>query len=107
MEDNIMGKVLNLAGLVDYQSGSIVSRALIKKDTGNVTLFAFDKDEALSEHTAPYDALVHVIDGSAEITIEGKIYKVISNEFIIMPANKPHAVKARERFKMALIMIRS
>ncbi len=107
MDNNIIGKTLNLAGLIEYQTGSVVSRTIIKKDVGTVTIFAFDKDEALSEHTAPYDALVYVVDGKAHVTIEGQPFEVGIGEFIIMPANKPHAVKARDKFKMALIMIRS
>jgi quercetin dioxygenase-like cupin family protein len=84
-----------------------VSRTLIDKKTGTVTLFAFDKQQGLSEHTAPYDALVQIIDGEAEVTISGKKHQLKQGEMIIMPANKPHALKAIERFKMMLVMIRS
>lgn len=93
--------------LVDYQSGSVVSRTLIKKETGTVTVFAFDAGEGLSEHTAPFDALVHVIDGEADITIAGEPHQVKEGEMIILPANKPHALKAEKRFKMLLVMIKS
>jgi len=93
--------------LVDYQPGAIVSREIISKKTGRVTLFAFDAGEGLSEHTSPYDALVNVLEGEADITIAGKVHRVKAGELIIMPANQPHALKAVGRFKMALIMIRS
>jgi quercetin dioxygenase-like cupin family protein len=97
----------DLRELTDYQQGAVVSKEILKKDTGSVTLFAFDKGQGLSEHTAPFDALVSIIDGSAEITIEGVAYQVRAGEIIIMPAHKPHALKAVERFKMMLVMIRS
>jgi len=98
---------INPGDLVDYQSGSVVSRTLIKKETGTVTVFAFDAGEGLSEHTAPFDALVHVIDGEAEITIAGEPHQVKEGEMILLPANKPHALKAEKRFKMVLVMIKS
>lgn len=91
---------------VDYSNGGIVSKNVIKKDTGNISLFAFDAGEGLSEHTAPFDALIQVIEGNAEIIIDGKSYLLDSGDAIIMPANIPHAVKASERFKMILTMIR-
>ncbi len=91
---------------VDYSDNAIVSKTVIKKDTGNVSLFAFDKGEGLSEHTAPFDALIQVIDGTAEIIIDKKSYFLVANESIIMPANIPHAVKAKEKFKMILTMIK-
>jgi quercetin dioxygenase-like cupin family protein len=97
------GKVLELAA---YQAGAVVSREIIKKETGTVTVFAFDKGEGLSEHTAPFDALVHVLDGVAEITIGGTPHRVGKDEMIIMPANISHALNAVERFKMVLVMIR-
>ena len=100
-------KVLSAAGLVDYQDGSVVSREIHKKGTGTVTVFAFDAGQGLSEHTAPFDAMVHILDGEAEITIAGTSYQVGSGELIIMPAGKPHSLKAVKRFKMMLIMIRS
>lgn len=94
----------NLVDLVDYQDGSIVSKEIIKKEKGTVTLFAFDKGQGLSEHAAPFDALVYVFEGLAEVMISGKPYSLKAGEVIIMPANKPHALKARERFKMLLVM---
>jgi quercetin dioxygenase-like cupin family protein len=99
--------VVNLADSVDYQEGSVVSKQLVKKDTGNVTLFAFDQGQGLTEHTAPYDALVYIAEGEAEITISKKPYVLKSGEMIIMPANQPHALKALQKFKMLLVMIRS
>jgi quercetin dioxygenase-like cupin family protein len=105
--ENISGKVVELAGMVDYQSGSIVSRTVIDKPSGTLTLFAFDKWQGLSEHTAPYDALVYLLDGEAEITISGKPHTVKKDEIIIMPANAPHALRASNRFKMMLVMIKS
>jgi len=103
----IKGKVLKLNELIDYQDDSVVSREIIRKDTGTVTLFAFDRGQGLSEHTAPFDAMVQVIDGEAEITISGESNRVAAGEMIIMPANEPHAVMAVEPFKMLLTMIRS
>lgn len=100
-------EVLNMAELVNYQDGSVVSRQITKAEAGNVTLFAFDQDQELSEHTAPFDALVQVLDGKAEIKISGKAFPVETGEAIIMPANEPHAVKALTRFKMLLTMIRN
>lgn len=93
--------------LVDYQAGSIVSREILKKNTGKVTLFAFDAGEGLSEHTSPFDALVHLVEGEAEITIAGKPNRLSDGDLILMPANEPHALKALKRFKMILTMIRS
>jgi quercetin dioxygenase-like cupin family protein len=93
--------------MVDYQKGSIVSRELISRKTGTVTLFAFDEGQGLSEHTAPFDAMVQILDGEAEITITGKPFHLKAGEMVIMPANKPHALKAAKRFKMILTMIRS
>jgi len=104
---SLIGQVLKLSGLVAYQDGSVVSRTLIDKPKGTVTLFAFDKGEGLSEHTTPFDALVYVVDGAAEVTISGEAHVVNAGEMIIMPANEPHALRAAERFKMALVMIRS
>ncbi len=97
----------NAGGLVDYQPGSIVSREILKKTTGKVTLFAFDAEEGLSEHTSPFDALAQIVEGEAEITIAGKPNRVRAGELILMPANQPHALKALQRFKMILTMIRS
>ena len=99
-------QILQLTGMVAYQSGSVVSRQITKAEAGNVTLFAFDEGQELSEHTATYDALVHVLEGEAEVIVSGLPYKLKSGEAIIMPANEPHAVKAVSRFKMLLTMIR-
>ncbi len=106
MED-IKGNILKTADLIEYQDGSVVSREIIKKDTGTVTIFAFDKGEGLSEHTAPFDAMVQIIDGKAEITISGNKNILETGEMIIMPANEPHALTALEKYKMVLTMIRS
>jgi len=95
-----------VADLVQYQAGSVVSRTLVKKPTGTVTAFAFDQGEALSEHTAPFDALAFVVDGEAEITIGGEPHRVKTGELLTLPAGRPHAVKALTRFKMVLVMIR-
>ena len=92
--------------LVTYQDGAIVSRQITKADAGNVTLFAFDKDQELSEHTAPFDALLQVLEGEAEIKISSKPYQLKTGDAIIMPADEPHAVRAVQRFKMLLTMIR-
>ena len=99
-------EILRLAELVAYQDGSVVSRQITKADAGNVTLFAFDQDQELSEHTAPFDALVHILDGEAEIKISGKAFRLETGEAIVMPANEPHALKATTPFKMVLTMIR-
>src|SRR5688500_17485142 len=99
-------EILHLAELVAYQDGSVVSRQITKADAGNVTLFAFDKEQELSEHTAPFDALVYVLEGDAEITISGKAFHLKNGNAIIMPADEPHAVRAISRFKMLLTMIR-
>ena len=100
-------EILNLAEMVSYQTGSVVSRQITKAEAGNVTLFAFDEGQELSEHTAPFDALVHVVEGDAEIIISGNSFHLKSGEAIIMPANDPHAVKATSQFKMLLTMIRT
>ena len=102
-----MQPISNMKTLVDYQVGSIVSREIIKKPTGSVTLFAFDRDQGLSEHTAPFDALVCILDGEAEINISGNPHHLKEGDMITMPAGQPHALKALARFKMMLIMIRS
>lgn len=96
-----------LTDLVDYQDESVVSKTLIKKKTGTVTLFAFEQGQGLSEHTAPFDALVYVLDGEVEIMISGNPYILKKGEMIILPVNEPHALKAIKRFKMMLTMIRS
>jgi quercetin dioxygenase-like cupin family protein len=99
-------EILDLAEMVSYQTGSVVSRQITKADTGNVTLFAFDAGQELNEHTAPFDALVHVLDGEAEIIISGNAFHLKTGEAIIMPANEPHAVRAAGQFKMLLTMVR-
>jgi quercetin dioxygenase-like cupin family protein len=96
-----------LVDLIDYQADAVVSRVILKAKTGTATLFAFDEGQGLSEHTAPFDALVQVLDGEAEITVSGKSHRVHSGEMLVMPANKPHALKAADRFKILLVMIRS
>ena len=106
-EDPLLAKALELPKLITYQDGAVVSRTILNQKTGSVTLFAFDKGEGLSEHTTPFDALVYLVDGEADITISGKKHRVKQGEIIIMPANQPHALKAVERFKMMLVMIRS
>ena len=106
-KSDLVGSVLDMNGLVAYQPGAVVSRTVIDKSVGTVTVFAFDEDQGLSEHTAPYDALVQVIDGTAEIMIEHKPHIVKAGEMIIMPAGKPHSLKAKPRFKMILVMIRA
>lgn len=100
-------EILNLAEMVSYQTGSVVSRQITKAEAGNVTLFAFDAGQELSEHTAPFDALVLVVEGEAEIIISGESFHLKSGEAIIMPANEPHAVKATGQFRMLLTMIRA
>jgi len=100
-------QVARLIDLVNYQEGSIVSREIVSKPTGTITLFAFDEGQGLSEHTAPFDALVCLLDGEAEIVISGKPFCLKEGEMVIMPANETHALRARTRLKMLLIMIRS
>lgn len=100
-------EILTLAEMVSYQEGSVVSRQITKADAGNVTLFAFDTGQELSEHTAPFDALVHMVEGEAEIIISGKSFHLKSGDAIVMPADEPHAVRANGQFKMLLTMIRA
>lgn len=102
-----MTKVLDLENLLTYQEGSVVSRELLKQPGGTVTVFAFARNEGLSEHTAPYDALVYLLDGEAEITISGNTFHLRKGEMIIMPAHEPHALKAVQEFKMLLVMIKA
>ena len=107
MED-LKAKPINIENLIDYQIDSVVSMEVIKKELGTVTLFAFDKGQGLSEHSAPFDAMVQIIDGEAEITIDGKSNNVSKGQMIIMPANIPHALQAvNEPYKMILTMIKS
>jgi len=102
-----LAKISRLVDLVSYQEGTIVSRTLINKKAGTVTLFAFDESQGLSEHTTPFDALVYLYDGKAEITISGKTLTIEEGEMVMMPANQPHALKAVKKFKMILTMIKS
>jgi quercetin dioxygenase-like cupin family protein len=97
----------SLADMVGYQKDAVVSKTIIDKKTGTVTLFSFDQGQSLSEHTAPFDALVQVLDGEAEIIVSGKPFHLKQGEIIVMPANKPHALKGIQQFKMLLTMIRS
>lgn len=99
-------KVTKLTGQITYQEGSIVSKIIHKNEGGSLTLFAFDKGEGLTEHTSPFDAFVHILDGSAEVSISGKGYQVNEGEMIHLPANEPHALQALSRFKMMLAMIK-
>ena len=101
------GEKFDFNGSIEYAEKAVVSKHVLKKNTGNISLFAFDKGEGLSEHTTPFDALVHIVDGEAEISIDGKSVCVKTGESIVMPANIPHALKAVQRFKMVLTMIRS
>jgi quercetin dioxygenase-like cupin family protein len=105
--NSLKTQATNLVSLIDYQEGSVVSRTLIDKNVGTLTLFAFDEGQGLSEHTAPFDAFVYIIDGEAEVLISNKAYSVGTGEMIIMPANEPHSLKAPEKFKMMLVMIRA
>ena len=105
--DNLIGRALPLADLVQYQSGAVVSRTVIDKKIGTLTLFSFDDGQGLSEHTAPYDAFVQIVDGAADVTIAGEEHRVSAGEMIIMPANVPHALRAAGKFKMLLVMIRA
>jgi quercetin dioxygenase-like cupin family protein len=104
---SLAAQAVNLADLIAYQVGSVVSRTIIDKKAGTITLFAFDQKQGLSEHTVPYDALVYVLDGEADVVISGKPVRLKKGEFTIMPANEPHALSAVARFKMLLIMVRS
>lgn len=106
-EDDIKGIALALKDMVDYQDGSVVSRTLIDKPTGTVTLFSYDAGQGLSEHTAPFDAMVNVVDGEAEVLIDGQPHTVKAGEMIIMPADHPHALRAHKPFKMLLVLVRN
>ena len=105
--ENPLAQANNLENLIAYQKDSVVSKTIIGKKTGTVTLFAFDKGQGLSEHTAPFEATVYLVDGEAEITVAGKMHVVKKGEMIILPANIPHALNALSPFKMLLIMIKS
>lgn len=102
-----LSQVFELTGLIDYQTGAVVSRTVVNKPTGTVTIFAFDEGQGLSTHAAPFDAMVQVIDGEVEINISGRPYLLKQGEIIIMPANEPHGLKALTKFKMMLVMIKS
>ena len=106
LANNLKGEPFQLEQFISYADNSVVSKTLLKKETGNITLFAFDKGQGLSEHTAPFDAVVHILDGQAEITIGGQPNIVSAGKLLIMPANVPHALQAFEKFKMLLIMIK-
>ena len=105
--DDLRSQVLELKELIEYQKGSVVSREILSLKTGTLTVFAFDEGQGLSEHTAPFDATVYCLDGEVEVTISDTPYRLQAGDMIIMPAHKPHALKAVTRFKMLLIMIRS
>jgi len=102
-----IAEVVRLIDLVNYQDGAVVSRTLVNRGTGTVTLFAFDEGQGLSEHTAPFDAVAHLLEGEAEIVVAGKPLRTKAGEAVLMPANQPHSLKALSRFKMLLTMIRS
>ena len=106
-KQELKAQASNLSGLIDYQEGSVVSRTLIDKKTGTVTLFAFGENQGLSEHTAPFDALVYMLEGEVEVTISGTPIRLKQGEITIMPANEPHALAAKTKFKMLLTMIKS
>ena len=105
--DHLIAKAFDLAALLHYQDSSVVSREIVKKNAGTVTLFAFDKGQGLSEHTAPFDAAVYILDGRVRVNISGKPHIAKKGQMIIMPANKPHSLKAIKKFKMLLVMIKS
>jgi len=104
--EGLKGKVLTLKNLVNYSDGTVASRMIISRKTGNITLFSFDENEGLSEHTAPYDAVVTILDGECEVWVAGQTYQMKEGETIIFPANVPHALSAITKFKMSLTMIR-
>jgi quercetin dioxygenase-like cupin family protein len=104
--DELKGRVLHLADLVEYQDGAVASRMVVNKPVGTITLFSFDEDEGLSEHTAPYDAVVTILDGECEVWLSGETYAMKTGDTIIFPANAPHALSAVTQFKMMLVMIR-
>ncbi len=104
--ENLMSKAIPMAGMVDVQPGAVVSRTVISKKAGTVTLFAFDKGQGLSTHSAPYDAMVWILEGAVKITIDGKPLRAKAGDMVIMPANLPHALQATQPFKMALVMVK-
>ena len=105
--DKLLGQAIELINIIEYQEGSVVSRTIIDKITGTFTLFAFGEGQRLSEHTAPFDALVYILDGESEVTISGKSLHLKEGDMVIMPANEPHALRAMKKFKMLLVMIKS
>lgn len=105
-KDSIVGRAVTVADLIQYQDGAVVSRTLVDRPVGTLTVFAFDEGQGLSEHSAPYDAIVQVLDGAVDVTIDGAAHRVTAGQMIIMPANHPHALKAAGPFKMLLTMIR-
>lgn len=105
-QESITGRTVTVADLLQYQTGSVVSRTLVDRKIGTLTVFAFDEGQGLSEHSAPYDVTVQVIDGAVDVTIDGTVHRVAAGQLIIMPANRPHSLRAVERFKMLLFMIR-
>lgn len=105
--ETVTGQPQTMTEMVAYQPGSVVSRTLIDKKIGTLTLFAFDSGQGLSEHTAPYDAFVQILDGEAEVTIDGTVHHLAAGQMIIMPADRPHALKGVKRFKMLLVMVRA
>ena len=105
--DQLIGTAFNLNDHVTYQEGSVVSKTLLDKKIGTLTLFAFAAGQGLSEHTAPFDAVVQILDGTAAITIDGQLHQVKAGEMIVMPANRPHSLQAEVPFKMLLVMIRA
>lgn len=106
-QESFLGQALDLKSLVSYQEGSVVSKTLVDRGIGTITLFSFDAGQGLSEHTAPFDAFVQIVDGEAEVTISGEKHTVKTGEIIIMPADKPHALRSDTRFTMLLVMIRA
>jgi quercetin dioxygenase-like cupin family protein len=107
VKKKVLFQSVRLAEMIDYQEGAVVSRTLIDKSAGTVTLFAFDAGQSLSEHTAPYDALILLLEGKAEVFVAGKPFRLEKGEAILLPENKPHALRAIEQFKMVLIMVHS
>jgi quercetin dioxygenase-like cupin family protein len=105
--NSLKAQAISLTGLINYQEGAVVSRTLIDKKVGTLTLFAFAEGQGLSEHTVPFDAFIYILDGEAEVVISGKAYRVGAGEMLIMPANEPHSLKALKKFKMMLVMIRA
>ena len=99
-------RVMRLESLISYESGSVVSRTIVDKETGTVTLFAFDEGEGLSEHTAPFDALIYILEGEGEVSLSGELFRLVEGEMIIMPSREPHALRAKKRMKMLLVMIK-